>query len=110
MLNTIYFLLFIVALLVLALFYSKAQSKNACREIIKIMIDNNALDEESAKTQDELGLAPPTFVQRLSRRRDYKPMTLQMLMQMGIIQMADDGRIFLSEESMNSTKIKDYIK
>jgi len=37
------------------------------------------------------------MLERMMRRRDYKPHALNALMQMGAIKTTDDGKLYLSE-------------
>jgi hypothetical protein len=65
--------------------------------VIRIFRKHNAVDSKSARTIDELGLRPPGMLQRMMRRRDYKPHALNALIQAGVIKTTDDGRFYLSE-------------
>ena len=40
------------------------------------------------------------MLERMMRRRDYKPHALTALMQVGIIQATEDGKLYLSEEKL----------
>ena len=74
--------------------------RRAARQVIKIFREHNATDSKNAKTIDELGLRPPGVMERMMRRRDYKPHALNALMQAEIIQRTEDGKLYLSEEKL----------
>jgi hypothetical protein len=73
-------------------------------KVIKILRKHSATRPETAKIPKEMGLAQPSFVERLWKLRDYKPRALQFLLQYEIVQMTDDGRVFLSEDKLALTK------
>jgi len=74
--------------------------RRAALQIIKIFREQNATDSKTARTIDELGLRPLSLMQRMTRRRDYKPHALNALMQAEIIKTTEDGRLYLSEERL----------
>ena len=74
--------------------------KHAARQVIKIFRRHNATDSKNARTIDELGLRPPGILERMMRRRDYKPQALTALMQAGIIKATEDGKLYISEEKL----------
>lgn len=80
-------------------------TKRAMGQVIRIMRRAGALDEASAKTTAQLGLNPPTLRERMMRMRDYKPKALTFMTNLKIIQQTEDGRIFLSERELNSSKL-----
>jgi len=93
--------IFIALLIMLPLF----MNKSAVRKVIKRFRDHNALDPDSAKTAAELGLAPPSFRERLMRFRDYKPAALNGLVRVGVIEATEDGRFYLVEEKLLNSKL-----
>jgi hypothetical protein len=74
--------------------------RRAARQVIKIFRKQNATDGKTARTIDELGLRPPGMLQKLGRRRDYKPQALNVMLQMGIVQVTEEGRLYLSEAKL----------
>lgn len=72
----------------------------AVRQVIWIFRKNDATDSKNARTIDELGLTPPGILERMMRRRDYKPHALDSLRQAGVIQETDEGKLYLSEEKL----------
>jgi hypothetical protein len=75
-----------------------------CPKVIKIFRDHSAVGEKNAKFIDELGLQQRGFVERMWRGRDYKPRALQLLMQINVIRVTDEGKIYLSEPDLAKTK------
>jgi hypothetical protein len=74
--------------------------RRAALQVIKIFREQNATDSKTARTIDELGLRPPGMLERMMRRRDYKPHALNALMQAKIIKATEDGRLYISEERL----------
>ena len=66
---------------------------------------NNALDVRSARTIDELGLKPPTFLEGMMRMRDFKPYALQILMKAEVVSQTDGGRLYLSQDRLAATNL-----
>ena len=98
-------IVFFIALLIALPFM---MNKRAIRQVIRRFRDRQALDPSTAKTIDELGLTPPSFRERLMRFRDYKPAALNGLVRIGIVQVTEDGRFYLSEEKLGNTRIANF--
>ena len=84
-----------------AFFIQALLVKRAISQVIQIFCRYNALGVKNAKTVAEMGLTPPHMIQRLTRPRDYKPHALQLLQQVGIIHMTEDGKLYMTEEKLN---------
>jgi hypothetical protein len=92
----------LIILLLLALFFiPRWLVRRAARQVIKIFREYNASESKNARTIDELGLRPPGMMQRMMRRRDYKPYALDALMRVGVIQATEDGKLYLSEARLS---------
>jgi uncharacterized Fe-S cluster-containing MiaB family protein len=100
--------LFIVAFILVAIlflvFIPRFFITRAIHKVIKTFRAHNATSAKSARTLEEMGLQPLTFTERLFRRRDYKPQAIHLLQKAEIIQQAEDGRLFLSEDRLATTK------
>ena len=95
------FIVVLVVLAVLGLFIiPRLLLRRAINQVIRIFRQHNATDVKTAKTIDELGLSPPAFMQRMLQGRDYKPYALGALRRSEIIQMTEDGKLYLSEERL----------
>jgi hypothetical protein len=75
--------------------------RRAARQVIKIFRAQNATESKNARTIDELGLRPLGVMERMMRRRDYKPQALDALVQMGVVKVTEDGKLYLSEEKLS---------
>lgn len=73
-------------------------------DVIKIFKNHDAIGLKNAKTVEELGLTSQTMVQRMWKPRDYKPRALQLLLNANIVQMTEDGKLYISEENLAATK------
>jgi hypothetical protein len=74
--------------------------------VIAIFRQNSALDKKTAKTIDELGLAPRGFAERMFHTRDFKPYALNSLMKAGIIKGTEDGRLYLAEDTLMESGVE----
>jgi len=77
--------------------------RRAIKAVIRIFRENHALTAGTAKFAIELGFKRTLF--QFKGLRDYKPAALQLLMRNNIIQSTDDGRLFLSEETLAQTNL-----
>lgn len=73
-------------------------------KVIRIMREHKAVGREHAVTAEELGLAPRPFMQRALRARDHKPRALQLMVQLDIVKLDDEGKYYLCEEELGKTK------
>ncbi len=101
-LNGILMGVFLLALAMAVVLYLPARlTRRAMHQVIGRFYQQEALAPEKAKTLEELGLTPPSFVEKLAKPRDYKPTALRLLQQMEAVQMTQDGRLFLVEERLH---------
>ena len=99
-------ILLVVAALAVMILVPRWFMTRAFSKVIRIFRENNAINEKNARTVEELGLTPPTFTQRLSRMRDYKPQALDLLRRADIVQMTEDGKLYLSEDKLASSGLR----
>jgi hypothetical protein len=78
-------------------------TRRALFKVIEIFYQHGALGASSAKTLQELGLERPDFLQRMTRPRDYKQNALQILIKEGIINVNEDGRLYMVEEKLDQS-------
>jgi len=78
--------------------------KRAIHSVIRIFRQHNAVTIRDAKTMEELGLNPKPFLERALRLRDYKPYALQILRNANVIQQTEDGRLYLDEGQLGSSR------
>ena len=101
----IIFILFIVLLLVVAFFGSNLLTKRAIRAVLKTFRAFNALTPENAQWADDIGLKNKGMFQ-MRGLRDYKPAALQFLMKHEIVKATEEGKLFLSEETLAQTEVE----
>jgi len=100
------FILLLVILAVLGLWVlPRMRIKRAINQVVAIFENKNALDVRSARTINELGLRPPTFLESMMRMRDFKPYALQVLMKAEVVLETDGGRLYLSQDRLTATNI-----
>jgi hypothetical protein len=99
--ESILFALIIASVLTFSLWLSAFLTKRAMFKVIERFCRNNALKVQGARTLDELDLNPPSFFQRLTQMRDYKPYALKILIQQGIVKATSDGKLYLIEEKLD---------
>jgi len=98
------FIIVIIIIAVLGLFViPRFMMKRALSTVIRIFRQHYALDTKSAKTLQEMGLAPRGFMDGMFRGRDYKPHALNLLQKGDIVMMTEDGRLYLSEDKLNES-------
>jgi len=104
--NDVLFIILVVVVIIVAMLgIPYLMMKRAMGHVIKIFRNNYAIDARSAKTIDELGLRPRTKLQGMFRARDYKPQALNFLIKSEIVQMNDDGKLYLSEDKVAASKL-----
>ena len=97
------FLFFVLMILAFAgvLYIRTFFTRRAIFKVIEIFYQHDALRITGARTLHELGLERPDFLQRMTRRRDYKQYALQILVKRGIILENEDGKVYLAEERLD---------
>ena len=93
-------IILIVVFLAAFLAIPNLMTRRAIGAVIKIFRKHNAIGIENARTIDELGLRPPSLMQRMMSRRDYKPRALEVLLRTGIVIITEDGKLYLSEKKL----------
>jgi len=96
-------LLIIVGLLVM-FFLPQLLVMRAVPKVIKMFRRYNAVSPRDAKTPEELGFNPRTMLIRMLKPRDYRPRALQVLISQGIIKTTEDGKLYLSEETLGFSR------
>ena len=78
-------------------------TRRAILKVIEIFYQHGALGTSSAKTLQELGLERMDLLQRMTRPRDYKQNALQILIKESIINVIEDGRLYMVEEKLDQS-------
>ncbi len=76
-------------------------TRRAILRVIEIFYEHDALGTSGAKTLNELGLQSQNFLERMTRPRDYKQNAVQILIKEGIINVSEDGRLFMVEGKLD---------
>jgi hypothetical protein len=104
--TTVLIVLLIIILAILGFFVlPRIRIKRAVSQVVAIFERNSALDARSAKTIDELGLRPSTFLEGMLRLRDFKPYALQILMNTEVVRQTVGGRLYLSQDKLAAINI-----
>lgn len=103
--DMVIFILVLVAIFILGAFVlPQIRIRRAIRSVIRIFEHHNAIGVKGAKPIEELGLAPKPMFQRILKPRDYKAQALQVLLRADIVQVTEDDKLYLSEESLTTIK------
>ncbi len=103
--NQVAFLILLGLILIAAIFFiPQLLVRRAMGTVIKRFRKNAALSPASAKTLEELGMKPQSFIDKMMKPRDYKPQAIQLLMRIDIIQATPEGKLFLSEQKLATTQ------
>jgi len=102
--DTFFTILMIVIFIVVLLVLPQFLVMRSAPKVIRIFRQNNAVGAKNAKTIEELGLKQRSIIENMLRRRDYKPRALQLLIRADIVQMTEDGKLYLDEESLSMTR------
>ncbi len=108
--SSILLIVFVLGGIGLSLYLSARMTKRAIGKVIEIFRKQNAIGPQQAKTVDELGLTPPSLMERFTRMRDYRQNALSILLKTGIIQTTAEGKLFLPEEKLGELISKGIVK
>ena len=106
---TVTLILLMVILLVLVFVIPVIRIRSAIKAVIGIFRKNNATSIENARTQEELRLNPKPLWERLFTIRDFKPQALRMLIDSKVVQVTEEGKLYLSEESLAASGLDRFI-
>ncbi len=73
-------------------------------KVIRIFRKFNAINPKTALTVEELGLKPKPMLERMFRRRDHKPRALQFMLRTAMVEVTEDGKLYLDEEKISQTR------
>ena len=106
--DTFFMILMIVIFIVVLLVLPQFLVMRSAPKVIRIFRQKNAVGAKNAKPIEELGLKQRSVIENMLRRRDYKPRALQLLISANIVQMTEDGKLYLDEESLSMTRWRMY--
>ncbi len=73
-------------------------------KVIRVFRKFNAVSPETAREIEEMGLKPKPMLERMFRRRDHKPRALQFMLRVGLVDMTEEGKVYLDEEKLSQTR------
>lgn len=97
-------LLFAVATLAAWLVIPNFFTKRAMKKVVRTFEEMNALSAKTAKSPEELGLMPDSFLQSMYRARNYKPNALRVLIKHNIVMETKDGRVYIPKQKLDLVK------
>jgi hypothetical protein len=97
-------ILVLVLMGILVIFVSGLMSRRTLQTLIKMFRNAQALSPETAKFADEIGFKDRSIL-IFTIVRDYKPQALQLLIKENIIQVTEDGKLFLSEQTLANCQL-----
>jgi hypothetical protein len=105
--DTVIIILVLVVTLILTVFViPQWRIRRAMRQVVSIFRENGATNPSGAKTLEELGLVKETsLAMSLFRRRDYKMPAVDLLVKIGALQEAAEGRLYLVEDALLNVKL-----
>lgn len=104
--NTVLFVVLVVVIGLAAIFFiPQLLIRRALGQVIRNFRRQNATNPHAAKTQEELKLAPKSYLMRMMSTRDYKPQAMDLLINAKIIMTTEDGKYYLSEQSLAESPI-----
>lgn len=102
--GVLFIILMVVAFILAFIFIPQFMLMRNIPKVIRIFREHNAVGGKNAKPIEELGLLPRTMFQRMFSRRDYKPQALQFLLRAAIVEMTEEGKVYLNEDNLYRTK------
>lgn len=104
-LNDVLFWVILIALFILFVFVvPQWLLMRNVPKVIRLFRENNAVGAHNAKTIEELGLKSKSMFERAFRMRDYKPRALQFLIRVTIVDMTEEGKVYLDEDKLLQTR------
>ncbi len=100
--------LIVVVGLVALFIISQWRVKRATQQVLRIFGEYSAIGIKHAKTIDELGLRPRGRLEGVLRGRDYRPSALDALINAEIVQMTEDGKLYISEDKLIESGLGRY--
>ena len=100
-LDPIPFLMMLALFILAALKIQGYLLKRAITQVIDRFRQHNSLCSQGSKTLDQLDLQPPTFIDRMTKPRDYKPYALRMLIKANAVRVNADDKMCLLEHELS---------
>ncbi len=104
--DSIALIIMVALLLIVLVALPQLTLRRAIPSLIRIFRERDAVGADNAKTPGELGIQQTTFTQTLFRGRDDKVNALQVLKEARVVQTTGDGKLYLSEDHLATSKWK----
>jgi len=101
------FAILVVVLLAVIIVLPQILLRAAIPKVVRILRQHDAVDPEHAVLAQDVGLARSSLVDRAFKPRDYKPKALLGLIQLEIVHVTDDGRVYLDEAALANSAFRD---
>jgi hypothetical protein len=95
----------VILLLAFSFFVSRYMMKRALYDVINRFKKGNAIDPANARAPEDLGIRRRGLFS-FNMMRDYKPMALQTLMRADVVRVTDEGKLYLHEETLQQTNLR----
>ena len=102
--DTLMVIVLIIVFVLVALVLPQFLVMRTAPKVIRIFREKDAVGEKKAKAMEELGIKQRSMIENVLRRRDYKPRALQLLLSANVVQMTEDGKLYLDEENLSMTR------
>ena len=102
--EALFIILMIVAFGLVLFILPQWRLRRAISQVIRIFREHNAFSIKNAKTNDELGIRQRGITEGMFKIRDYKVHALDVLIRSEIIQMTEDGKLYLLEDKLISSR------
>jgi len=97
-------ILVLVLMGILLVFVSGLMSRRTIQALFGMFRNADALSPETAKFAEEIGIkGRPGLSFKIGR--DFKPQALQLLIRENIVQITEEGRLFLSEQTLANCRL-----
>lgn len=103
-------ILVIAALVAAAVLTSRYLVRKAVRNVVALFRERGATSPKSATTAEELGLVKAGLIDGMFKVRDYRPDALRLLGQANIIKMTAEGKLYLSEEELADSRVREIAR
>lgn len=96
----------VIVLLLAMVVVPQFMMRRAVKAVLRIFREHHAIGPKNAKSVEELGLHQKGMIERMMKPRDYKPRALQFLISQEIVQMTEDGKVYLLEEKLDASALR----
>ena len=104
MIDILLLVFMIVGVVVAVVFISRWRMNRAISQVLKVLRNHNAVDAQSARTGEEMGIKSRGIIDGMFRTRDYKPNALQVLQGADFVRMTEEGKLYLMEDKLLGSK------